>query len=496
MDQSITGRLAEQGVLAGIFDNPEDLDLVSGILTPEDFQEPRNSIIFATMQKLHNDGKSFDPVSVATHLEHNGQLNKVGGIDYFQHLIDPETLYAYDTDVIGYSFFVKENSQVRQVKALSRRLDEYTRPDSGKTAEEILSLAEDDIREIADVIISSDATPAGDIISSVLDSIAERGQTPEGATLGVPSGFVDLDNKTTGWKGGQFILIAARPGQGKTTIALDLARAASLKAGLTAMFFSLEMSKEEIMEKVISAEARVESDKIKKGKLSPSEWESVHRVAGELQKSHLIIDDSAKITIPHIRAAAIKQKARPEGLDILFLDYIQLLSSPTKVESRQLEVSEFSRNLKLLAKELDIPVIALSQLNRGPEQRQDKAPQISDLRESGSLEQDADIIMLLHRPEYYDPNDRPGQAILNLAKHRGGETDVITLIPLLQYSKFANGAGLIAVPPDVAGPPDGDAGVPDEPPADLPPDPPEDPYSSMPPAGYDEEVAVAPGPAW
>lgn len=474
MEQSISGNLAEQGVLAGIFDNPEDLDLVSTILAPEDFQEPRNAIIYECMRNLHAEGKAYDPVTVANRLEFNDNLSKVGGVNYFHQLTDPETLFAFDTDVVGYSMMVRERSQMKQVKNLSRRLDSYSKPSSGYTAEEALSHAEDDIRNIADIVVKSDAVHVKDLMGEVLSSIADRGDIPEGATLGVPSGFVDIDEKTTGWKGGQFILLAARPAQGKTTLALDFARAATIKAGLTTMFFSLEMGRDELIEKMISAESRVEAKKIKQGKLSAGEWEKVRKAASIIEAANLIVDDSPKITLPHIRAAATKQKARPEGLDMIILDYLQLLSSHKKVESRQNEVSEFSRELKLLAKELDVPVMSLSQLNRGPEQRTDKAPLPSDLRESGSLEQDADIILLLHRPESYDPNDRPGQAIVNLAKHRGGETDSnIVLIPLLQYSKFANGTGMISAPPEE--PPRDDLGQPPPPPEqDYPPPPPED----------------------
>ena len=466
MDNSVPGKLAEKGVLAGLFDNPHDINLVMSVLSAEDFSEPRNAVIYAAMSSASEKGEALDPVSIASNLESNQELSRVGGIAYLTELIDPAALHSYDTDLLGYAKIVKEHSQLRQVKMLAKKLDQIASPDSGKSADEIMSMADTELRNVVDVIVQSDAQLAGDLVYDVLDSLEERGKLADGATLGVPSSFIDLDSSTTGWKPGQFIIVAARPGQGKTTIALDFVRAASIKAGLTSMFFSLEMSKPEIMEKLLSAEARVEATKVKTGKLSADEWQSLQNAAEKIQASNLIIDDSPEITIPHVRAAAIKQKARPEGLDMVVLDYIQLLSSPNRVESRQQEVSQFSRSLKLLAKELGVPVIALSQLNRASEQRQDKTPLPSDLRESGSLEQDADIILLLHRPEYYDEHDRPGQAILDIAKHRGGPTGKITLISLLQYSKFANGAG-IAPPPVDSEPPN--EGTP-PPPEEYPPD--------------------------
>lgn len=455
MEQSIPEKLAEQGVLAGIFDEPKDLDLVMNILTKDDFLEPRNAHIYDAMVQLAAEGKAYDPVSVASHLEFNGLINQVGGIQYLTHLLDPTTLHTYDIDLLGYSLIVKEHSRMRQVRLLASKMADLTRPDSGYTADEAMTLVENEVRRVTDVVVKSDATRAGDMVYSVLDAIEERGKLPDGGTLGVPTGFIDLDNLTTGWKPGQMIIVAGRPGQGKTTIALDFCRTATLKAGMTAMFFSLEMSKDEVLEKIIAAEARIETSKLKKGKLSAEEWQLAQKAAEAIEKSNLIIDDSPKITLPHIRAAAVKQKARPEGLDILFIDYLQLLSSGEKVESRQQEVSNFSRQSKLLAKELGVPVVVLSQLNRSSEQRADKSPSPSDLRESGSLEQDADIILLIHRPEYYDPNDRPGQAILNLAKHRNGPTENITLISLLQYSKFANGTGMISAAPPVENSPGG-----------------------------------------
>lgn len=442
--------LAEQGILASIFNNPEDLALASSLVTPEDFNEPRHEAIFATMLELANTGRNYGLVNLAGHLSNAGQLAQVGGVEYLIGLMNPEALYAYEADIIGYSLLVKEASQKRQVIRTGEEILSSAREGAGFTASEILTKADARIRHASDLIVKSEAVRADEFLDDLLANIQERKNIPEGGVSGVPSGFIDLDRATMGWKPGQMIIVAGRPGMGKTTLAIDFARAASIKAGMSTVFFSLEMSRQELMEKMISAETNVEGNRLKLGDITDDEWEEINTFKKIVMESNLIFDDSPEITLSHIRSVCEKQRNRPEGLDVVFIDYLQLMSSGRKTESRQQEVSEMSRGIKLLAKEMGVPIVILSQLNRGSEQRSDKTPLPSDLRESGSLEQDADIILLVHRPEYYDPNDRPGQALLDIAKHRNGETKVITLIPLLQFSKFANGSGLIApiVAPD------------------------------------------------
>jgi replicative DNA helicase len=254
----------------------------------------------------------------------------------------------------------------------------------------------------------------------------------------VPTGFADLDELTNGLHAGQMIVVAARPAMGKSTLALDLCRAASIHNNLASVFFSLEMTRSEITMRLLSAEARVPLNHIRNGKMSTEEWERLARHVAKVSSAPMFIDDSPNMTMMEIRAKARRLKQRHD-LKLMVIDYLQLMTSGKKVESRQLEVSEFSRQIKLLAKELEIPVIALSQLNRGPEARADKRPMMSDLRESGSIEQDADMVVLLHRDDVYEKEStRPGEADLIVAKHRNGATRDITVAFQGHYSRFVD----------------------------------------------------------
>src|SRR5699024_6495537 len=254
---------------------------------------------------------------------------------------------------------------------------------------------------------------------------------------GVPTGFADLDELTNGLHPGQLVLVAARPALGKSTLALDLARASAIKHNLPTIFFSLEMVKSEIAMRLLSAEASIGLQKMRKGMLENDEWMRIARKRSDINDAPLYIDDSPNMTLVEIRAKCRRLKQRV-GLKLIVIDYLQLMTSGKKVENRQQEVAEFSRALKLMAKELQVPVVALSQLNRGSEQRADKRPMISDLRESGSVEQDSDIVILLHRDEVYDKLARPGEADLIVAKHRNGPTAELVLAAPLHYSKFSD----------------------------------------------------------
>ena len=267
-----------------------------------------------------------------------------------------------------------------------------------------------------------------------IDAIQSRG----GLSLGVPTGFTDLDTLTNGFHPGQMIIIAARPGVGKSTLALDVARNASVKHGLTSVIFSLEMSKSEITMRLLSAEAGIKLSQMRSGRMQDQDWQKIVKRMSEISDAPLFIDDSPNMTMMEIRAKARRLKQRHD-LKLIVLDYLQLMSSGKKVESRQQEVSEFSRQMKLLAKELEVPVIAISQLNRGPEQRTDKRPMLSDLRESGSLEQDADMVILVHRPDVWESDDpRAGEADLIVAKHRNGQTMTVAVAHQLHYSRFTD----------------------------------------------------------
>lgn len=266
-----------------------------------------------------------------------------------------------------------------------------------------------------------------------ITAASNAGNTP----TGIPTGFTDLDEVTGGLQAGQMVVIAARPAMGKSTLALDIARSAAIAHNHSTVFFSLEMGKTELALRTLSAETALPLNKLRNGRLDPTDWQTIAHHRGRIHDAPLFIDDSPNLTLVEIRAKARKLKAQHD-LQMIVIDYLQLLSSGKRTESRQQEVSEFSRTLKLLAKELNVPVIALSQLNRGPEGRPDKKPVISDLRESGSIEQDADLVMLLHRESYYNEDIRPGEADIHLAKHRNGPTATLPVAFQGHLSRFTN----------------------------------------------------------
>jgi len=301
----------------------------------------------------------------------------------------------------------------------------------------VVDQAQAEVYKITEKRTSEDYAPLSDIMHHVLDEIEAIGNR-EAGLYGVPTGFADFDDLTNGLHSGQMIIVAARPGVGKSTLALDLCRAASIHNNLTSCFFSLEMTRSEITMRLLSAEAKVPLNHIRNGQLSEDDWTKLARKMGEVSSAPVFIDDSPNMTMMEIRAKARRLKQRHD-LRLIVIDYLQLMTSGKKVESRQLEVSEFSRQIKLLAKELEIPVIALSQLNRGPEQRADKRPMMSDLRESGSIEQDADMVILLHREDVYErESTRPGEADLIVAKHRNGPTRDLTVAFQGHYSRFVD----------------------------------------------------------
>jgi replicative DNA helicase len=268
-----------------------------------------------------------------------------------------------------------------------------------------------------------------------IDAIASSG----GRASGVPTGFVELDDVTNGLHPGQMVIVAARPGVGKSTLALDFLRSCSIKHQMASVIFSLEMSKSEIVMRLLSAEAKIKLADMRSGRMSDDDWRRLARRMSEISEAPMYIDDSPNLTMMEIRAKARRLRQKSE-LKLIVVDYLQLMTSGKKFESRQQEVSEFSRSLKLLAKELQVPVVALSQLNRSPEQRTDKKPMLSDLRESGAIEQDSDIVILLHRPDLFDQDneERLGEADLIIAKHRNGQTRTVTVAHQLHYARFTN----------------------------------------------------------
>lgn len=429
---------AEKGLLSDIIRHPNTIVDVADIVEPKDFAEPSHQIIYSNILEIVNQGRKLGFLNLVQELRGNNQLDKVGSEKYITEIISPDASFNVGVTADEASKIVKESSRKRELNLLAREMLDQSQAQSPTSADDILGVTERDLFRISQESVKSESqVQVSEIFADTIGEIYERGEAEEGTVFGVPTGFEELDSMTTGLYGGQFIIIAARPGVGKSTLAVDFCRNAAYRAGKSVLFFSLEMSNKELLQRILAAETHTELARIKKGELEVEDWKKFQDVAETITEASFSIDDAPDTTITQMRAKAIRQKNSPTGLDMIVIDYLQLMRSSGTVENRQQEVSEFSRSLKLLAKELDVPVVALSQLNRGSENRSDKTPMISDLRESGSLEQDADMVMLINRPEVTDPNDHPGQAFLNLAKNRNGETGTVNLTSLLVFSKFA-----------------------------------------------------------
>ena len=335
-----------------------------------------------------------------------------------------------------YAEIVREKAILRRLVDAGTRIAQMGYAGEGQV-DEVVDRAQAEVYGVTDKRTSEDYAPLSEIMESALDEI-EAINNRDGDMIGVPTGFADLDELTNGLHPGQMVIIAARPAMGKSTLGLDFCRAASIHHNMASVIFSLEMTRNEITMRLLSAEAKIPLNHLRNGNMNDDDWTRLARKMGEVSSSPLFIDDSPNMTMMEIRAKARRLKQRHD-LRLIVIDYLQLMTSGKKVESRQLEVSEFSRQIKLLAKELEIPVVALSQLNRGAEQRADKRPMVSDLRESGSIEQDADMVILLHREDVYErESTRPGEADLIVAKHRNGPTRDLTVAFQGHYSRFVD----------------------------------------------------------
>lgn len=426
---------AEQSVLGAMLMSKDAIANVVEVLKGRDFYRPSHELIFDAIIDLYGRGEPADPITVADELGKRGEIARVGGHVYLADLLASISIAA---NASYYAEIVHNKAVLRRLVEASIKVAQLGYQGQGDVAD-IVDAAQQAVYEVADGKSSEDYQPLSELIEPTIDEI-EAIEGRKGVMSGVPTGFADLDELTNGLHAGQMIIIAARPAVGKSTLALDFARAAAIKSKLATVFFSLEMSRTEIVMRLLSAEAQVFLGSIRGGKMNDEDWRRVVNKTPMISESPLFIDDSANLTMMEIRAKARRLKQRHD-LKMVIIDYMQLMSSGKKVESRQLEVSEFSRQIKLLAKELELPVIALSQLNRGPEQRGDKKPMLSDLRESGSLEQDADMVVLLHREDVYDKDNRPGEADLIVAKHRNGPTGTITTAFQGHYSRFVDMQG-------------------------------------------------------
>ncbi len=423
---------AEQCVLGSMLLSKDAIAEVVEVLRGADFYRPAHESVFEAIVDLYGRGEPVDAVTVADHLTKRGQLLKLGGAPYLHDLLSAVPLAA---NARYYADIVRTKATLRRLGDAGTRIVQLAAAGEGE-ADDLVDRAQAEVYAVNDRRRSEDYQSLSQLMQPVMDEIEAIGA--RGDLGGVPTGFADLDDLTGGLHPGQMVIVAARPGAGKSTMALDLARSASIRHGLPSAFFSLEMSSLEITMRLLSAEASVPLAHIRSGRMSDADWQRIGACMGQVSEAPMFIDDSPNLTIMEIRAKARRLKQQHD-LKLMVIDYIQLMTSGKRVESRQVEVSEFSRQIKLLAKELDIPVVALSQLNRGPEQRTDKKPMLSDLRESGSLEQDADLVILLNRPDLYDKeSDRAGEADVDLAKHRNGPTRTITVAFQGHYSRFAD----------------------------------------------------------
>ena len=426
---------AEQGVLGAMLLSPNTITDIIEELIPDDFYRPAHQLIYRAILDLFSDNKDVDPVIVAGRLDRNHDLERVGGAPYLHTLISSVPTAA---NARYYAEIVAEKAVLRRlVDAGTRVVQLGYEGTEGAEVDVVVDMAQQEVFAIAQRNVTEDYAILADILQPTMDELDEL-STHGGLARGIPTGFIDLDNLTNGLHGGQMIIVAARPGVGKSTLALDFMRSCSIKHNKASVIFSLEMSKSEIVMRLLSAETEIRLSDMRAGRMSDEAWAKLANRGGQISEAPLFIDDSANLTMMEIRSKARRLKQKHD-LQMIVVDYLQLMSSGKRVESRQQEVSEFSRQLKLLAKELDVPLVAISQLNRGPESRTDKRPQLADLRESGSLEQDADMVMLLYRPDSQDKDDeRAGEADIILAKHRGGPIDTVQVAHQLHYSKFVD----------------------------------------------------------
>ncbi|EMS72412.1 replicative DNA helicase [Ruminiclostridium cellobioparum] len=440
MDLGALGRIppqsveAEQSVIGSMLIDKEVIPVVMEVLKPEDFYRPDHKEIYDVIIELFDKAQPIDLITVSERLRLHGKLDLVGGLEYLTNIATDVPTTA---NVKHYAKIVEEKSLLRRlIKASSDIVD------LGFNASEevsfILDKAEQNIFDILQKRSSQGFVPIKDVLVDTFNKLEEL-YNNKGHITGIPTGFVDLDFKTSGLHNSDLVLIAARPAMGKTAFALNLAQNAAVHSGIPVALFSLEMSKEQLVNRMLCSEAMVDSNKMKTGQLEDNDWQKVARALGPLSEAPIFIDDTPGISITEIRAKCRRMKLE-HNLGLVVIDYLQLMQgSRSRSENRQQEISEISRSLKILAKEINVPVICLSQLSRAAETRTDHRPILSDLRESGAIEQDADIVMFLYRDDYYNPDtEKKNIAEIILAKHRSGSTGTVEMVWLGQYTKFAN----------------------------------------------------------
>lgn len=439
MDEGLIKRIlphsieAERSVVGSMILDSEAVITASEIVTKEDFYGKQYGILFDAMVELYNDGKPIDLITLQDKLKEKDVPPELTSVEFIREIISAVPTSA---NVKYYAGIVKDKSSLRKLIKVNEEIENICYL-GNEPADSIMEITEKKIFNLLRSKPGGDFVPIKDVVIDALEKI-EISSRSQGNVTGLATGFIDLDSRTAGFHASELILIAARPAMGKTAFELNIAQYMAFRKNVTVAIFSLEMSKEQLVNRLFSLESHVDSQKIRTGNLEDSDWESLIESAGIIGKSNLIIDDTPGITISELRSKCRRYKLE-HNLGIIIIDYLQLMSGGGKSESRQQEVSEISRSLKALARELDVPVVALSQLSRAVEAREDKRPMLSDLRESGAIEQDADVVMFLYRDEYYHKDsDRKGIAEVIIAKQRSGATGTVELVWLPQYTKFAN----------------------------------------------------------
>ncbi|NIK79259.1 replicative DNA helicase [Paenibacillus castaneae] len=425
---------AEQAVIGAILLQAEALITAMERVRSEDFYSGAHRQIYEAMVEIAENNQPVDLVTLTAHLQDQHLLEEIGGVSYLAKLANAVPTAA---NVDYYAQIVEEKSMLRRLIRTATNIvsDGYA---NSEDVGVLLGDAEKKILEISNRRSGSGFISIRDVLMEVFEKV-EQLYTDKGGTTGIPSGFTDLDRMTAGFQRSDLIIVAARPSVGKTAFALNIAQNVGVRARETVAIFSLEMSAAQLVQRMICAEANVDAQRMRTGHLEGDDWEKLTMAIGSLSEAQIFIDDTPGITVAEIRAKCRRLK-KERGLGMILIDYLQLISGRGKAgENRQQEVSEISRTLKQIARELEVPVIALSQLSRGVEQRQDKRPMMSDLRESGSIEQDADIVSFLYRDDYYDKESEKKNIIeIIIAKQRNGPVGTVELVFLKQYNKFVS----------------------------------------------------------
>jgi replicative DNA helicase len=424
---------AEKVLLGKLLVEPATLDELPP-LAPGDFYVPAHSLVFTALLAARSASESSDPTAIAARMDAEGTLKRIGGLPFLSGLFTRP-----DASLGGawHARRIAKKAQLRRViETATRMIQSARRPDADPA--EIMFEAQGAISGLSDTLAPQGPVPWDTVVEETFDHIDQAATAPP-TERGIPFGLIDLDRMTSGLKPGQLVFVAARPGMGKTVVATDLARGAAFKHGHPTLMVSLEMSRVEMAKRIIAAEYQFPLNKLVGAQLTEDDWANLARRVGEGTGAPLWMDDTAGQSLASITAAA-RRLHRQHKLRLLIVDYLQLIEVPSvaRAENRQREVAKLSVGLKRLARELGIPVVVCAQLNRGPEQRVDKRPQLADLRESGSLEADADLVLLLHRPDYYTTTDRPGEIDIDLAKNRHGPTGVVTAAAQLHFSRFVD----------------------------------------------------------